>query len=47
LSITWEESEELAADRAGWRQNVVQCPLPCSFWTHVKYFLCRSVSLSM
>jgi len=22
---TWEEAEELAADRAEWRQRVVQC----------------------
>ena len=25
MGITWDEAEELATDRAEWRQRVVQC----------------------
>jgi len=25
MDTTWEEAEELATDRAGWRQRVAQC----------------------
>ena len=25
MDITWEEAEEMAEDRAGWRQRVAQC----------------------
>jgi len=30
MDITWEEAEELAADRAGWRQRVANATI----WMH-------------
>jgi len=35
MDITWDEAEELATDRAEWRQRVAQCTRLDTGWTEV------------